>query len=458
MTYYIINRVLFFIPVLLIISLSVFFLNKIQPTDPVEKICDVDDQTGCDSINEARVVQRLNLDKPVFYFSITTQSYPKDLYKIPNRDQRENVKRLINISGDGEAVMKYFELIQHVNWKIYHAKTKGEIKPIARKMRTYFNQMLTDYKREDVEYTLNRCKAAFGNRTDLSLYALLIDIENQYNSFYTPNTAKKYLPVFYWYGVNNQYQLWMQKLFRLDFGQAYDGTFVIEKIKENIPWTIFMSSLAIIFAYVIAIPLGVVSAIRKDSRLDRNISGILFALYSLPNFWVAMLLITFFANPDFFYWFPTSGYSSIIVREGDEFADTLHHMILPLFCWTYPALAFLSRQMRMGMIKVLKEDYIRTARAKGLPENKIIWKHCFKNAIVPIITMLGGVLPRLVAGSVVLEYIFSLPGMGSLLFDSINDSDFPTIFAIVMLVSVLTVIGYLISDILYKIVDPRVKF
>ncbi len=245
---------------------------------------------------------------------------------------------------------------------------------------------------------------------------------------------------------------------RFDFGKNYQLIPVSDIIKNSIFWTILISTLSIILTYFIAIPIGVYSARNKDSKGDNILSTFLFMLYSLPNFWVATLLILVLSN--YLGWFPVFGLGDI--PENATAFQTLqiraYHLILPLFCWTYPSLAFLSRQMRGGMLSTLGMDFIRTARAKGLEERTVVWKHSFKNSLLPIITLFANVFPRMVSGSIVVEVIFGIPGMGKTLLEAINNNDFPIVFAVVMLTALLTMIGYLVADILYGIVDPRIKY
>jgi peptide/nickel transport system permease protein len=223
-------------------------------------------------------------------------------------------------------------------------------------------------------------------------------------------------------------------------------------------WTMLLSFLSIVITYLISIPIGVFSARKKGSKADNIISTFLFMLYSLPNFWIATLLIVFVGTE--LGWFPIFGVGEVAVDAG--FWETLrvrsYHLFLPLLCWTYPSLAFLSRQMRGGMLTVLRQDFIRTARAKGLEEKKVIWKHAFRNSLLPIITLFAGVFPRMISGSIVIEVIFSIPGMGSTMLSAIDAKDFPLVFTIVMFSAILTIIGYLIADILYAIVDPRITY
>lgn len=454
---YIIRRILFFVPVLLGVSLIIFFLSKNQPDDPVAKICTKDGVESRDSLNRARVAKRLYLDKPVFYFSLTTQAYPKNLYQVNDKRRRSTLKKLYHQANSPELVKAYDNALNNFIRKVENAKGKATTVKLYSNLKSRSQQLLYEYQYDKVTNKIKHLKNKFGDQTALPLYALLEDVEAKFTAIYHhQNHAKKYMPVFHWYGFDNQYQIWMSKLLRFDFGESYDGGFVAQKIESHIFWTVVISSIAIVLAYVIAITLGVVAGVNKDTRLDRRISTTLYALYSLPYFWGAILLLTFFANTSYFEWFPSHNTSS--PSPEYPFWDHVHHLILPIICWTYPSLAVLAQHMRNGMIGVLQEDYIRTARAKGLPENRIIWKHAIKNALLPIITMLGNILPRLIGGSVILEVIFGIEGMGKLLYDSIDHNDFPTIFAIVMMVAVLTVIGYLVSDILYKIIDPRVKF
>ncbi|MEZ5021989.1 MAG: ABC transporter permease [Chitinophagales bacterium] len=183
-------------------------------------------------------------------------------------------------------------------------------------------------------------------------------------------------------------------------------------------------------------------------------------MYSLPNFWIATLLIIYLCSPENLHWFPAYGLGEF--KEGMNFFQKLgvraYHIVLPLFCWTYGSLAFLSRQMRGGMLNVLSQDYIRTARAKGLEENKVIYKHAFRNSLLPIITIFGNVLPAMISGAIVIEVIFSLPGMGRMLLDAIVFKDYPVVFTLVLLTAFLTMLGYLIADILYAVVDPRISY
>lgn len=258
---------------------------------------------------------------------------------------------------------------------------------------------------------------------------------------------------------------------RGDFGLSYiDRKEVSLKLKDALYWTLIMNFFAILISYLISIPLGVKSALWKlkgKKVIDNINTAILFILYSLPSFWIGTILLVFFTTAEYsemLDWFPTSGAQDLDLAEDPnatlwmKFIDVAHHLALPIFCITYGSFAYLSRQMRGSMLGVIRQDYIRTARAKGLSENKVVWKHAFRNSLFPIITLFSSVFPRALSGSIAIELIYAIPGMGQLVLMSITSRDWPVVFTIVMFAAILTMIGNLIADILYAIVDPRVSF
>ncbi len=258
---------------------------------------------------------------------------------------------------------------------------------------------------------------------------------------------------------------------RGDFGKSYkDRKVVSTKISDALYWTLIMNFFAILFSYLISIPLGVKSAmwkLRGRKFIDNINTAFLFVLYSLPSFWIGTILLVFFTTAEYgewLDWFPTSGAQDFNLKDNPnasdwvKFLDILHHLTLPIFCITYGSLAYLSRQMRGSMLGVIRQDYIRTAWAKGLSEGKVVWKHAFRNALFPIITLFSSVFPRALSGSIAIEMIYAIPGMGWLVLTSITSRDWPVVFTIVMFAAILTMIGNLIADILYALVDPRVSF
>ncbi|MDQ3194290.1 MAG: ABC transporter permease, partial [Bacteroidota bacterium] len=259
-----------------------------------------------------------------------------------------------------------------------------------------------------------------------------------------------------------QYLLWMGNMMQGDFGNSFkDNRPVLDKIFERLPVTVTISLLSFLLIYTIAIPIGIYSAARQYSFWDRTTTVFLFVLYSLPNFWVATLAIVFLCNVEFIKIFPTAGIKSEDFESLTFFGqiqDRFMHLFLPVVITSLASFAFLSRQMRSSMLEVIRQDYIRTARAKGLSEKKVIMKHALRNSLIPIITIIGGLLPAMVGGSIIVETIFSIPGIGQLAFQAILDRDYPLIMAELVIASALTVFGILLVDILYSFVDPRIAF
>ncbi|MGI6460830.1 MAG: ABC transporter permease [Candidatus Hydrogenedentales bacterium] len=259
-----------------------------------------------------------------------------------------------------------------------------------------------------------------------------------------------------------QYIKWLGRLVTLDFGESFkDHRPVRDKILEALPITLQLNIISIFLVYLISIPIGVYSSTHQRTWSDTFITIGLFVLYSMPSFWVAMLLIYFFGGGEWFNWFPVSGMNSIGAENFSWMhwlVDRTWHLVLPVFCLTYGGLAGLSRYARSGMIEVIRQDYIRTARAYGFSEKVVVFKYAMRNSLIPIITLLGTLLPSLLGGSVIIESIFSVPGMGFRGFDALLSRDYPMIMGLLAVSALLTLIGLLVSDVLYAIADPRIKF
>lgn len=263
--------------------------------------------------------------------------------------------------------------------------------------------------------------------------------------------------------IHVQYFLWLGNVATLDFGRSFkDNGPVLPKIVERVPITLTMGLVSIIIAYIIAIPIGIYSASHPGTWLDRFSSTTLFMLYSLPTFWIATLGIIFLTSPEYLQIFPSSGLYSNEYSDDwplmDKLMDIGWHLTLPMIIYTYASFAYLSRQMRGAMLEVIRQDFIRTARAKGLGERAVVYKHALRNSLIPIVTLLAGLLPGLLGGSVIVEKIFTIPGLGLLSFNAVIERDYPIVMATLTISAVLTMIGVLLSDLTYSIIDPRIAF
>ena len=254
---------------------------------------------------------------------------------------------------------------------------------------------------------------------------------------------------------------WIGRLVTLELGESWKFKRpVTELLAERVPITMLLSGLSLFLIFLISIPLGVRSATRMGTVEDGITTTTLFALYSMPNWWVAIVLILCFSSASGCNWIPVDGMHDVDAKTFTFFeyiSDFAIRLVLPVFCLTYAGFASLSRYMRSGLLEVVRQDYVRTARAKGLDEKRVIWTHAFRNALIPIVTLLGGLLPGLIGGSIIIELIFSIDGMGKLGYSAIFNRDYLVVMANTVVAGFLTLLGILVSDVLYCFVDPRIS-
>ena len=260
--------------------------------------------------------------------------------------------------------------------------------------------------------------------------------------------------------IYEQYFLWVKKLAVLDLGKSFstDHRPVTDKIAERIPITITINVLSMIFIILVAIPIGVLSAVHRDSLFDKVTAVIVFIGFAVPTFWLALLLMILFGVN--LGWLPISGIRSLnyeYLTAWAAFFDLIKHLLLPVVLSAFGGLAGLSRYMRSNMLEVIRQDYITTARAKGLSERVVIYKHALRNALLPVITILGLSIPGLIGGSVIFETIFAIPGMGQLFYMAVMSRDYPVVMGILFIGAVLTLLGNLIADVSYAVADPRIR-
>ncbi len=259
--------------------------------------------------------------------------------------------------------------------------------------------------------------------------------------------------------IHERYLNWLRMVVTLDLGKSFvDGRAVKEKIKERLPITIILNLLSLLLILVVAIPIGIYSAFKSGKLFDRLLTVFVFTGFSVPTFWLALLAMIVFGIK--FGLLPISGIQSIGAETMpfyERIFDWIKHLILPVTIMSFAGLAGMSRYTRSSMLEVLRQDYIRTARAKGLPERVVIIRHALRNALLPVVTLLGLAVPGLIGGSVIFESIFSIPGMGQLFYSSAMARDYPTIMGILVIGALLTLIGNLLADIAYFIVDPRIR-
>lgn len=266
-----------------------------------------------------------------------------------------------------------------------------------------------------------------------------------------------------YYGLDQplhvQYGRWLARMATLDFGDSFspDGRPVAEKIRERIPITLTINILSMGLIFLVAVPVGVYSAVRKGSLFDRISTVTVFTGFAVPPFWLALLLMILFGV--MLGWLPISGISSLdhdSLGVAGKLVDRARHLLLPVLLLGFTGLAGMSRYMRSNMLEVIRQEYVATARAKGLPERKVVFRHALRNALLPVITILGLSVPDLLGGSVIIETIFAIPGMGQLFYQGVMSRDYPLIMGILTIGAFLTLLGNLLADVGYALADPRI--
>ena len=257
-----------------------------------------------------------------------------------------------------------------------------------------------------------------------------------------------------------QYGDWLTRLAHLDFGRSFspDRRPVWDKIKERIGITLGLNLMSLIIILVVSIPIGVIAAYRAHSWFDQATTLFVFFGFAMPTFWLALLLIMFFGV--YLDWLPISGLTSLNFSQlsfWQKVQDLGAHVTLPVLVAAFGGLAGMSRYMRANMLEVIRQDYITTARAKGLPERVVIFKHALRNALLPVITILGLSVPGLIGGSVIFESIFAIPGMGQLFYGAVMARDYPLVMGELVIGAVLTLVGNMLADVGYALVDPRIR-
>lgn len=257
-----------------------------------------------------------------------------------------------------------------------------------------------------------------------------------------------------------QYGQWLKRLIRMDFGRSFsDNRLVKDKIIEALPITISINLFSLILILGAGIPLGVTMAVKHNHPLDKILTAVTFVSFAMPTFWLALILMSFFCVK--LGWLPVSGLKSLDYEYfsfTQKVMDLAKHLCLPVFVSSLTGIAGIARYMRQNMIEVLDKKYILAARARALPRKVILYRHALKNAILPVITILGLSIPGLIGGSVIFESIFAINGTGRLFYMAVMSRDYPVIMAMLVISAFLTLIGNFAADIGYALADPRIRY
>ncbi len=500
---YILKRIFIFIPTLFAISLIAFVISINAPGDPIDSLFTGGQGNGDNAgVQSAEMTaqkdslrHRLGLDLPVFYFTLDNIATPDTLYKVFDRNRHASLERLIDNYGNWKQISAWYISVERMRDILKN--TVPDTIAYSQFGRDKSNQALDDARQEVISLLVSYEDVVIASKLDkvqkmvenanslgqhnflAAIHEPLSNCKKNFEAMKNNSSVwKNWIPRINFYGYN-QYHRWVfgdgnwltgkgwqytEGVIRGDFGTSYASKLAVTKtIKRAIPWSVLFTFLSVILAYMISIPTGVRAAANRGGVFDKTSGVVLFMLYSMAVFFVATLLMLTFANPSVFNIFPANGVKPATgypdgISLWEKFKITLPYLVLPLICYTYSSFAFLSRTMRVAMLEIINQDYIRTAKAKGLSNFLVIYKHGLRNALLPIITIFANIFPTAVGGTVIIEYIFGIPGMGQEIYEAVLSKDYPMIVCVFTLTGFLTLVGYLIADILYAMADPRISY
>lgn len=454
------------LPTLLVVYSILFILKQLAPGDPVaiyrhqEAIFatkgTLQDKLAAD-FQYNSTAQLLGTDLPLFYFSILPSNYPDTLYRIIRKDQREMLTCFLDKNGNWKFVNEYFKDLQISENKYFDLNDS-----LKNKYKSSYWAVLQKLFIETDSIKQVNLLASLENQAQNNaiLHEMSQTLIADYQNIKNNSVGNYWMPKFIWHGFNNQFQFGLNKVFSWDFGNSFvDNRPVNQKLMDHLKWTLFMNFIAIFIVFGISLPLGVYLSEKENTWIEKSISSFAFGIYALPVFWVATLLIHVFATDSYHMnFFPASGIGDPFVKGWSAILDTLWHLVLPIFCLIYHDIAYLSLQMKGSMLEVFQQDYIKLAIAKGLPKKHVVWNHAFKNAFLPIATHISAIFPAMITGSIIVENIFGIPGMGDLAVKSILSQDWPVVSSIVFITATLTMIGMLLTDLVISRLNPRIRF
>jgi len=440
------------VPTLLLVILTAFVISRIVPGDIAQSVLSmqgINPESSSYPTEYMRAYTSLGLDKPNFYFSVVPDYYPENLNAIISQDTRSYIKTLLR--------QKY---------------SYNEIKNFLDAKEALIKELDTVKVEKVVQF-----KTALASHTgwdDLESTALptpedpVLARNPQWNKYseswqiLKDSRAGFYMPKFVWHGTQNQFHSWVKGIYSGNLGHSIkDGRAVSFKIRQALGWTLILVFFNMTISVLISLPAGLAAGYYNGGRFDRW-SGILWlALYSVPVFWLASLLVTFFTQGSGDEWYRIFPVPGTWHTEDNIFGFLLENgsqLILPVICLVANDIAQLSRLVRDNVINQKSKLYILMVRAKGLDDYQVMKKHILPNALIPLITAIGGKIPSSLSGALIVEVIFNIPGMGRLMFDSIRATDWNVVFGIIIIISVFTIFFMLLTDVIYAYVNPKIQF
>ncbi len=477
---YILKRLLLVIPSLFLLVVAGFLLIESAPFNPEELALETDADVfrpadlSQKEIQKKQLRKKYGLDLPVFYVRVTHLADIDTLQRISSYTDRQLIRQLLIRNGNKDAVIKYYQSLKEwLNCSIVNLQTINDssFSKSARDAHAIAYSLMSTWNTEIIEKKISSIQKIydlFG--TNEKLIQTFQVFKHSFVLLKTQSQPwKTWIPSIRFY-ANNRFHRWMfgdgktcKGIIRGDFGISWHNQRpVLPYLLPKLLWSVVLTFISVLMAYAVAIPLGMAAASRFNSVFDRMLQAVLLILFSFPSFLVSILLMRTFSNPDVLNWFPTGGiaptggfnqHESLMQR----LINTIPYLVLPLIAYTYGSFVFITRLTREQLIQESQKAYAVTAKAKGLFNPVIFRRHLLRNSLLPLITVFSQVFPASVAGSVIIESIFTIPGMGQEALLSVYQMNYPVLVAILFISGLFTITGYLITDVLYVLADPRIR-
>ena len=458
--------------VIFLLAVLVFFLSEIAPGDKVDAYLDLNGVTiredeDLNTQDYIHVAKSLNLDLPAFYFRISPRGYPDTLYKLNIYPDGKIKKIIFKEYPNMDMVNQLFQHIDNLTGSLNNIDDSIKTNDIFIATKNIISSMRKENSMISFQQNIDALQEQshfIANTSDLELAANYKQIIAEFNRLKTDRTKiSGIIPKITFYGTKNRFHKWFGKILKFDFGiSIVDGQKVSVKILKSLKWTLLYILIAYILTFAIAIPLGIYTASNAKNKLSKFLNLMFIAFHSMPLFWLATLAVILFTTSEItnlFNIFPSIGIGDIYSDMSlfRQYSVAAPHLILPSLVIAIHSGAYLSTLIRRNMLKEMEKNYFLSLLSRGISKKQVILKHIFPNSILPLITLLVVSLPASLAGSVITEVIFNIPGMGRLLYDSILHYDWNIVFAIVLLIGFFTYVAYMLGDILYNFFNPKIR-
>jgi peptide/nickel transport system permease protein len=460
MSSYLLKRILWSIPALWFISTVVFVLIKLIPGQAAFLLEeDTQANTASRSAIYRQYLERTGQNLPLFYFSIRSFSEPDSLHTVYPYQEQQFLRRITLAYGKGPLVARFCMQLQQLK----QAANQVPDTRLRAEVRRQLSRLFSAGDAATIQQILWQVAQTNHNQTNSIPVARVSQAALQSFTLLQQNkiSYQTYIPAISWHGSRNQYHQWLLHVLKGDLGISLrDARPVGHILTEAIGNTLLLSVCSLLLIFVIAILLNFLMVHEDYQWLRKPFLHTLYIVDTIPLFLLALLLIMLLASSQYLLLFPVYGLGNLPEEATwlEQLSVRLYHLAIPMTCLTLSTIPYISSQLHTAMKEVKQAEYVQTARAKGVPEWKIVKNHIFKNSLLPLITLFSGFIPALLGGTVVIEVIFAIPGMGRLLADAVLARDYPVILGIVLVMALAKMLAHLIADVLYYLADPRIRF